>query len=353
MDLEEVKEGLKKYDGPEMNIMEVCGSHTGAIAKNGIPGMLSDRIHLLSGPGCPVCVTPSSYVDKLLDLAKDPHNCIVTFGDLIRVPGSTKDNLSTARGEGARVEMVYSPMDTLDLAARDPDTTFIFAAVGFETTTPVYALLVDEIVRNNIKNIKLLTALKTMPEVIRYLMESDAPIDGFIAPGHVSVVTGTHIYEPIAQDFSIPFGVAGFKGPELLAAIYGIVREYGHGVVKNFYPSVVKEDGNPEARALIDKYFEKYDAAWRGMGQVKGSGKILREEYRYLDAGSLGLDADRKANPACCCDKVLMGKMRPYDCPLYGKVCTPMNPQGACMVSTEGSCFSYLANHRVDKSSKF
>lgn len=349
MDLSKIKEELKHYDGEDVQIMEVCGSHTGAIAKNGIPGLLSDHIHLLSGPGCPVCVTPSSYVDKLLELAMDPKNCIVTFGDLIRVPGSTKRTLSTARGEGARVEMVYSPMDTIEFAEKDPDTTYIFAAVGFETTTPVYALLVDEIIRRDIKNIKLLTAIKTMPEVIRYLMESKAPIDGFLAPGHVSVVTGIHVYEPIAKEFQIPFGVAGFQGEELLTAIYGIVNARGCGKVMNFYPSVVKDDGNPAARALIDQYFEKYDAAWRGMGIVPGSGKILKEEYRDLDAGSLGLDQDHKANPACSCDRVLMGKIRPYDCPLFGKACTPLNPQGACMVSTEGSCFSYFSNHRHDR----
>ena len=169
MDLASVREYLKNYDGPDMQIMEVCGSHTGAIAKNGIPGLLSPKIHLLSGPGCPVCVTPSSYVDKLIELSMNPKNCIVTFGDLLRVPGSTKRTLSSARGEGARVKMVYSPMDTINLALKDPETDYIFAAVGFETTTPVYALLVDEVIRRNLRNVKLLTAIKAMPEVIRYV----------------------------------------------------------------------------------------------------------------------------------------------------------------------------------------
>ena len=343
----EIIDYLKNYDGPEINIMEVCGSHTAAIAKNGIPGMLSPKIHLISGPGCPVCVTPSAYVDKLLELAENPKNCIATFGDLIRVPGSTK-NLSIASGEGARVEMVYSPMDVISLAKENPDTNYIFAAVGFETTTPVYALLMETLIQEKIENVQLLTAIKTMPEVIRYLCESGAPIDAFIAPGHVSVVTGTKIYEPIAEEFQIPFGVAGFEGKELLAAIYSIVRSYGKGRVMNFYPSVVREDGNPQARAMIDKYFIVHDCAWRGMGIVPGSGKVLREEYRYLDAGSIGLDEDHKANPACSCDRVLMGKIRPYECPLFGKICNPLNPQGACMVSTEGSCFSYYSNHRTD-----
>lgn len=349
MNLTEMKNDLSSYDGEDIRIMEVCGSHTAAIAKYGIPGILSPRIHLLSGPGCPVCVTPSSYVDRLLELAMEEENCIVTFGDLLRVPGSTKRSLSTARGEGARVEMVYSPMDILSFAEKEKDTTFIFAAVGFETTTPVYAMLLQELERLDIRNVKLLTAIKTMPEVIHYLMASGAPIDAFLAPGHVSVITGTKIYEPIAEEFQIPFSVAGFGGQELLAAICGIVQSRGKGRVLNFYPSVVREEGNPKARALIDKYFEVCDGAWRGIGQVAGSGKILRKEYERFDAGSRGLDADHKANPACSCDRVLMGKMRPYECPLYGKVCTPLSPQGACMVSTEGSCFSYFSNHRQDK----
>lgn len=347
MEIKNIIDYLANYDGPEMNIMEVCGSHTGAIAKNGIPGMLSPKIHLISGPGCPVCVTPSSYVDRLLELSLQPNTCIVTFGDLIRVPGSEK-SLSMVKGEGARVEMVYSPIDILDMAEKEPDTTFIFAAVGFETTMPVYALLMQTITEKHITNIKLLTALKTMPEVIEWLCESGAPINGFIAPGHVSVITGTHCYEPIAEKYNIPFGVAGFSGEQILIAIYGIVQAYGQGKVMNFYPSVVKEDGNPKARHLINVFFEKSAATWRGMGAVEDSGCVLRKEYEMYDAGSYDLTEDHKANKACSCDQVLMGKKKPYECPLYGKVCTPMTPQGACMVSTEGGCFTYYANNRRD-----
>ncbi len=345
--LDNIRDYLKTYDGPEINIMEVCGSHTAAIAKNGIPQMLSPKIHLLSGPGCPVCVTPSSYVDKLLELAMDPKNVIVTFGDLLRVPGSTHFNLSQAKGKGARVEMVYSPMDIISLAKKEPDKTFIFAAVGFETTTPTYALLIDALIRDGIENVKLLTALKTMPEVIDYLCRSGAKIDAFLAPGHVSVITGSKIFEPIAREYQIPFGVAGFQGKELLVALYGIVKSVNEGRVMNFYPSVVTEEGNVAAQNKIAEFFEPSDAAWRGMGIVKDSGRILKEEYRRYDAGSLNLTEDHKANKACSCDQVLMGKKKPTDCPLFGKVCTPMTPQGACMVSTEGSCFTWLSNHRT------
>ncbi len=335
--IEEIKKFLREYDGPDVNIMEVCGSHTAAIAKNGIPGMLSEHIHLVSGPGCPVCVTPSAYVDKLIDLALNEQATIVTFGDLIRVPGSAK-SLSQIKGEGARVEMIYSPMDVLAMAENEPKIQFIFAAVGFETTTPVYALLMEELIARQITNVKLLTALKTMPEAIAYLCENDAPIQGFIAPGHVSVVTGSDEFLPLAEKYNLPFGVAGFEGEEILSALYGIVKAVGQGRVMNFYPSVVTAQGNTKAKALVDKYFEKADACWRGMGIISGSGRLLKPEYGMYDAGSAALQEDVKVNKACHCDQVLMGKVRPRECPLFGTACSPLNPQGACMVSTEGSC---------------
>lgn len=347
-DIESIKNELKQYDGPLIRIMEVCGSHTGAIARYGIPGLLSPNIHLVSGPGCPVCVTPSSYIDRLIDLSLTDDTAVCTFGDLLRVPGSTPFNLSQARGQGARVHMVYSPMDVIDLAEKETDKTFVFAAVGFETTTPVYALLVDTLRKKKIRNVRLLTALKTMPEVIGQMMENGAPIDAFLAPGHVAAVTGSDIFVPCAEKYGIPFGVAGFKGEELLIALYGIVRSQGSGRVMNFYPSVVTREGNQKAQELIDTYFEKTDASWRGIGTVPASGRILKEEYASFDAGSRSLNEDKKANKACCCDQVLTGRKKPVDCPLFQKHCTPFNPQGACMVSPEGSCHSWLVNHRTN-----
>ena len=345
-DLEMMKKYLAEYDGPEMNIMEVCGSHTGAIARYGIPGMLSEKIHLISGPGCPVCVTPSAYIDRLIELALKPDTCVVTFGDLLRVPGSKK-SLSQAKGEGAQVQMVYAPTDMIALAEQKPDTTFVFAAVGFETTMPAYALLLDEIIRKNLKNVKLLTALKTMPEIIDGLMESGARIDAFIAPGHVSVITGSKIYAPLAARWNIPFGIAGFEAVELLTALYGIVLSRGCGRVMNFYPQVVTETGNTAAQNAVRKYFQPSDAAWRGLGTVRNSGRVLRAEYEVFDAGSRALNEDHKMNKACCCDRILTGAMRPNECPLFGRICTPLSPQGACMVSTEGSCFSWFSSHRT------
>lgn len=353
MTLPEMRDLLANYDGPEIHIMEVCGSHTAAISKNGIREMLSDKIHLISGPGCPVCVTPTAYVDRLIELALMPNTCVVTFGDMIRVPGS-KYSLSEVQGMGGRVVMVYSPMDIFALAKKEPETTFVFAALGFETTTPVYALLLEEAIERKIENIKILTSLKTMPGVIEYLCEKGASIQGYLAPGHVAAVTGSDLFKPLAEKYQIPFAVSGFEGAEILEALCGIVRIYQEAEqefattniskVMNFYPEVVSKEGNVRAQELVAKYFQPTDAAWRGMGIVPNTGMELRTEYEKFDAGSKELVEDNKRNKACCCDQILMGKMQPQQCPLFGKVCRPLTPQGACMVSEEGACHSAFAS---------
>ncbi|MCR5201660.1 MAG: hydrogenase formation protein HypD [Lachnospiraceae bacterium] len=336
---------LKNYDGEEVRIMEVCGSHTAAIAKSGIKGIVSDKIKFLSGPGCPVCVTPSAYIDRLIELSHEENVAVVTFGDLLRVPGS-KSTLMLEKGKGADVIMVYSPLETITLAEENPEKTFVFAAVGFETTTPTYALLLDKIVKNNIKNIKLLTALKTMPEIIGTLVEGGAKIDGFIAPGHVSVITGGYTFKKLSEKYDMAFAVMGFGMEELVLGIYGLVRMINERktLYANFYPSVVTEEGNVLSKNIVDKYFEKADAVWRGMGNVENSGLSIRDEFAFYDAGSNDLTEDIKINKACHCDQVLMGKIQACDCPLFAKVCNPQTPQGACMVSSEGSCYQNYIN---------
>lgn len=348
-----IKTWLAAYDGPDISIMEVCGSHTAAISKYGISGLLSEKLHLISGPGCPVCVTPTAYIDRLIELSMEEKTTVVTFGDLLRVPGREK-SLAEAKGEGASVEMVYSPMDLLPLAKKEPEQRFVFAAVGFETTAPVYAMLLEQLIAENIENVQLLTALKTMPPVIGWLCENGSEIDGFLAPGHVAAVTGAELFAPLAKRYQVPFGVAGFGAQELLVAVYGtfraVVEHRENGVtptVKNYYPSVVTEQGNMTAKMAVEQYFEPSDALWRGMGVIKGSGRLLRSQYARFDAGSAELLEDHKKNRACRCDQVLMGRCLPHDCPLFGSVCTPMNPQGACMVSEEGSCHQYLMYHRI------
>ncbi len=347
-----IKKWLAAYNGPDISVMEVCGSHTAAISKYGIASMLSGRLHLLSGPGCPVCVAPTAYIDRLVSLAMEKDTTVVTFGDLLRVPGSAA-SLSSARGEGASVEMVYAPHDVISLAKADAGRSFVFAAVGFETTAPVYAMLLERLIEEGIENVRLLTALKTMPPAIEWLCTDGGQIDAFLAPGHVAAVIGSRAFEPLAERFCVPFAVAGFGAEELLAAVYGafraVCRYRDDGVppgVKNYYPSVVAPEGNVAAKAAMERYFKPVDAAWRGIGVIPGSGLALRDEYARYDAGSIGLDEDRQKNAACLCGDVLTGRHLPGDCPLYGKACTPMDPQGACMVSEEGSCRQYFAYHR-------
>ncbi len=341
----EMIEYLKNYDDKEVVLMEVCGTHTAAISENGIPSILSPKIKLVSGPGCPVCVTVSAYIDRLIELSKMEKTCVVTFGDMLRVRGSHK-SLRDAGAEGACFKMVYSPLEMLKLAQAEPETTFIFAAVGFETTTPVYAVLLDEVQKAGLKNIKLLTAIKTMPEVIRSVKDEGSRITGFIAPGHVSVITGSNAFKALAEEVNIPFVVAGFEGEELIKAIYALVRLQGKGVAKNMYQSAVNEERNEAAAALVDKYFEPCDASWRGLGIIPMSGLCLRKEYSEFDAGSVGLDYDAAYNAGCSCGDVVSGRKSPNQCALFGRVCTPENPQGACMVSSEGSCYHYYLNRR-------
>lgn len=339
-ELEEIKKRLVAYDGPELRLMEVCGSHTAAVLKNGIPGLLSKKIRLLHGPGCPVCVAVSSYIDRLIELSLYPDTCVVTFGDLLRVPGSEK----TLTAAGGRVKMVYSPMDLLPMAKEDPKTTYVFAALGFETTTPVYALLVKELEEEAYPNVKLLTALKTMPAVIDELLSKNTKLDGFLAPGHVSVVAGEAYFKDLAKRYGLPFVIAGFSGEELLIALDLLVQNAGKGEVLNAYPKVVNPEGNPKAIAAVDEVFESGKASWRGLGEIEGSGLYLREKYRRFDAGSFDLFEDHMHNAGCKCGEILTGKAEPPDCPLFGTACTPMHPQGACMVSEEGGCNAFMMN---------
>ncbi|MBQ8525487.1 MAG: hydrogenase formation protein HypD [Clostridia bacterium] len=336
---------LKEYDGEPLTFMEVCGTHTAAIAQNGIPELLSAKIRLISGPGCPVCVTVAEYIDRLIELSLKPNTCVVSFGDMLRVPGKSS-SLREAQAEGARAEMIYSPFELIEKAKANPGTEYVFAAVGFETTTPAYALLLEEAIAMGLDNIRLLTAIKTMPNAIDSLCSGGMKIDGFIAPGHVSVITGWREFEPLAQKYSLPFAVAGFEAEELIYAIYSLVKLRGRGRVVNLYPAAVTEKGNTKAKETVSKYFEPCDAAWRGMGIIPGSGLVLREEYSRFDAGSSELTHDEASNKGCRCGQVITGAVSPLECPLFGKICTPTAPQGACMVSGEGNCYNYFVNNR-------
>lgn len=220
------------------------------------------------------------------------------------------------------------------------------AAVGFETTTPIYALLLDEIIKQKIENVQLLTALKTMPNVIATLCENDNKIDGFIAPGHVAVITGSNAFVPLAERYSLPFAVSGFEAEEILASIYALIKLRKQGKVINLYKSAVTSERNEKAFEIVHKYFEEYDAPWRGLGIIKGSGMALKKEYTAYDAGSRELTNDYSYQKGCLCGEIISGNKKPTDCPLYNKICTPENPKGACMVSNEGTCHNYITNNR-------
>lgn len=336
MKIRDMLEALRRYDGPLVRIMEVCGTHTAAIAKSGIRPLLPPKISLLSGPGCPVCVTPDGYIDGLRDWALRRGAAVCSFGDMLKVPGRT-GSLGDARAEGGDIRVLYSPFDALKLAKAAPDTLFVFAAVGFETIAPVYALMAERMAREGVENLRLACALKTMPQVLDMLCAE--PIDGFLAPGHVAAVTGADAFAPLAEAHKKPFCVAGFTDAAVIAGIYDLVRQVHGGAhrVHNLYPQVVTSEGNRTAQAAIRRVFEPCDAVWRGLGRIPGSGLRLREPYRAF-AADLPVLPDAASPAGCRCGDVITGRIVPDACPLFGRACTPFTPRGPCMVSQEGAC---------------
>ena len=330
---------LASYQGRPLRIMEVCGTHTHEIFRLGIRGMLPKQVELISGPGCPVCVTPVGFIDEAVWLAEHGVT-ITTFGDLVRVPGTEK-SLAQARSEGGKVQVVYSPLDALDYAAAHPDEDVCFLSVGFETTTPAPCLTIEKALSEGVKNYSLLTANKTMPNAYAALKGS---ADVFLYPGHVHAIIGTGILETLAEQ-GVSGVLAGFTAKELLTALAVAVRraEKGEPFFVNAYPRVVCTEGAPEAVALVNRYMEPCDSEWRGLGMIPGSGMKLRGEYAPFDARlkfSMP-EIHGRPNPACRCGEVLQGKCKPSDCPVFGKVCTPLHPVGACMVSGEGACSAF------------
>lgn len=340
MNLEDIKRYLIEYSGPEIKLMEVCGTHTSSIVKSGIRSLLSAKIKLVSGPGCPVCVTPAKYIDTAIEFAGSKNITILSFGDLLRVPG-TKLSLSEAKALGASVDIIYSPEEAIRKALDNSGRNYILAAVGFETTIPAYALLVDKLVEHSLKNVRLLTSLKTIVPALDWLCNNEPDIDGFIAPGHVAVVTGTKEYAYLADKYKKPFAVAGFEAEHVLVAIYDLVVQINKGkaAVHNLYKSVVAEDGNVKAREIIERYFEPASTFWRGIGEISGSGLVVRREYAdYSIEMPLKEEADLEKYSGCRCGEVITGRIEPHQCPLFGKMCTPSKPVGPCMVSQEGTC---------------
>ena len=337
--LERAREVLAGYQGPHLRIMEVCGTHTHEIFRLGIRSLLPEAAELISGPGCPVCVTEVGFIDEAIWLARHGAT-ICTFGDLVRVPG-TEANLAAARAEGHRVKVVYSPTDALAYAKDHPTEQVVFLSVGFETTVPAACLAVAKAHDEGVGNFYLLVANKTMPAAYEALKDS---ADVFLYPGHVHAIIGTKLCEDLVEA-GVSGVLAGFTAPELVTALAVACTkaDKGEPFFVNAYPRVVRPEGTPAAVELMDKVMEPCDATWRGLGTIEGSGLKLRDEYAAYDAQSkLHIPAiEGHPNRACRCGDVLKGDITPNQCPLFGRACTPLKPVGACMVSSEGACSAY------------
>jgi len=334
-------------------LMEVCGTHTVSIFRNDIRSVLPEGISLISGPGCPVCVTDQGEIDAFVDIAGMDNTIIATFGDLMRVPGS-RSSLQQQRAEGRDIRVVYSSMDALDMAAGNPEKKVIFLGVGFETTAPTVAaslLLAEE---RGLDNYYVLSAHKLVPPALSGLMANrKVRTDGFILPGHVSVIIGANAYRPLVEQYRIPCAIAGFEPVDILQAIYGLVRQMEDHTARleNTYKRAVSADGNVKALNLMHEIFETVDASWRGIGIIPASGLKIRKRFAAHDAQeafSIKIPAAREIK-GCSCGEILTGIMTPPECPLYKKVCTPENPVGPCMVSSEGSCAAFYRYHRSGK----
>lgn len=328
-----------------LRVMEVCGSHTMAIFRNGIRSILPQGLDLVSGPGCPVCVTSASHMDAFIDMASQPGIRVTIFGDLFRVPG-THTSLSEASSKGAKVDIVYSPMDALDIAINNPKELVVFLGVGFETTTPTIAATILSAKTRQVDNFVVFSTQKTMPAPMQALLsDPDLQIDGLLCPGHVSSITGAVIWQPLVDNYNLACVVGGFETADLLKSLTLLARQIGTSDIKveNIYPRAVTWEGNLRAQKMVTEIFEPADMDWRGLGRIPQSGLKIREKYSDFDAEvRLNITLPEASEPkGCMCGDILKGMKTPKDCPLFDKRCTPANPIGPCMVSSEGTCAAY------------
>lgn len=331
--------------GHPLRIMEVCGTHTVSIFRNGIRSLLPGSISLVSGPGCPVCVTDQGDIDAFIELARKENVIIATFGDLIRVPGS-RSSLYLEQAAGRDIRIVYSPLDAVDLARQHPGKPVVFLGVGFETTAPAIAASIVTADQEGLENYLVYAAHKLVPPALEALAGNiGIQIDAFLLPGHVSVIIGTSAYLPFFEKYRIPCVIAGFEPTDILQAIYRLVlmTASGRPALENAYPRAVTDEGNPRARQIMDRVFYICDAKWRGLGAIPASGLAIREEFAGHDAvRRFDIHPQESAPPkGCACGEILTGRMIPPECPLYKKVCTPADPVGPCMVSSEATCAAY------------
>lgn len=330
----------------EIRIMEVCGTHTMEFFRTGVKDIFPKGLYLIDGPGCPVCVTPNEYLDRAIEIGKTYKNTILaTFGDMLKVP-SSYSSLKKERAKGMNIQIVYSPLDALTLAKENPEKEVIFLGIGFETTAPGEALVIFKAKQMDIKNFSLLSGIKlTVPAVCALLEGDHVNIDGFIYPGHVSVVTGMEPYHMIAKKYKKPGVVTGFEAHDLIIGTLTLLRliENKNLIAVNEYRRVVKENGNKSAREIMDRVFKKGTSLWRGLGNIPESGLFIKEEFREFDAHyKFPVNPPPpKEHSGCKCGDILKGILSPIECPLFGTVCTPEEPVGPCMVSSEGACAAY------------
>ncbi|HEX7210810.1 MAG TPA: hydrogenase formation protein HypD [Propionibacteriaceae bacterium] len=332
-------------------LMEVCGGQTHSIIRHGIDQLIPDKIEMIHGPGCPVCVTPLELIDKALEIASRPEVVFCSFGDMLRVPGSGRD-LFRVKSAGGDVRVVYSPLDALKLARENPDKQVVFFGIGFETTAPPNAMTVYQAKRLGVANFSMLVSHVRVPPAIEAIMTSPTcRVQGFLAAGHVCSVMGTEEYPPLVEKFQIPIVVTGFEPLDILEGIRRTVRqlERGEHEVENAYGRVVPPEGNPAARALVEDVFQVTDRGWRGIGVIPDSGWRLAEKYREFDAEYRFdvTDIDTEESSVCRSGEVLQGLIKPHECAAFGKECTPRNPLGATMVSSEGACAAYYLYRRL------
>jgi hydrogenase expression/formation protein HypD len=336
-------------------IMEVCGGQTHSIIKHGLDQLLPEGVELVHGPGCPVCVTPLEMIDRAHAIASRPEVIFCSFGDMLRVPGSEGD-LFTRKSQGADVRVVYSPLDAVSIAEKNPDREVVFFAIGFETTAPANAMAISLAARRNVRNFSMLVSHVLVPPSITSILQSpDNRVQGFLGPGHVCTVMGLREYRPIAQRYGVPIVVTGFEPVDMLAGIHRVVEqlEAGQAEVENQYARAVRDEGNPQSQHVVEEVFETCDRKWRGVGTLAQSGLRLRDRYGDFDAerrfavGELQTDESTE----CISGRILRGLDKPCDCPAFGTRCTPENPLGATMVSSEGACAAYYAHGRRRRAS--
>lgn len=345
--LENVKEKAQEFQriyGRKPAFMEVCGSHTMALAKSGVKQALLDDVKLISGPGCPVCVTDQQSIDAMIALSEADDRIICTFGDMVRVPGSSK-NLLHAKTAGKDIRVLYSPVDAIRIAEENPDKQVVFLGIGFETTIPILSLLIGQADKRQLKNFSLWMTTKLVEPILRTLLDAgDVRLDGFLLPGHVSIVLGEDSYQFLVNEYGVAGVISGFEPAELLSGIDKLIdlSLKKEAKIINDHKAVVTKTGNQVAKTWMETYFTVCDEAWRGIGEIPNSGLDLKPEFDQYNAKkrfSITLEPPKKTK--CRCGEVIRGIISPNECSLFGKACRPMNPIGPCMVSAEGSCSAY------------